>query len=118
MLHLAPPPLLVADVGLHVGVGKGGAGREQLGAGLPDVGAAGLSGRVVPGELLAAVAVADGVLLGGGGVGAGAHAEPEVVPVLAAGAHATLAVHGEPLPAEAVAVEGGVEGLSAGHVCG
>lgn len=116
MLDLAAAPLLVADVGPHVGVREGGAGRQQLGARLPDVEAAGLAGAVVAGELLAAVVVAHGVVLGGARrVGARAHAEPEVVPLLAAGPHAALAVHGEPLPAEAVAVEGGVEGLPAGH---
>lgn len=94
---------------------EGGIRLDLLVPGLPDVGAAGTSGGVVLEVLLAAIVGADGFFFLGARVGAGAHAEPEVVPVLGAGAHGPGAVDGYPLAAEGVAVVGGVEGLAAGH---
>ena len=45
----------------------------------------------------------------------GAHAEPEVAPLLGAVADAAVAVDVGELAAEGLAVEGGVEGFAAGH---
>lgn len=73
---------------------------------------------MVLGPLLGAVVGSYGVLLFGGSIGASPHAEPEVVPLLGAGADAAGAVDGGPLAAEGVAVEGGVEGGAAGHAGG
>lgn len=85
-------------------------------SGLPDVLAAMSVGGVVLFVLLAAVVLADGVLLEGAGEGLCAHAEPEVVPEVAAGAHLAVAVDGVPLAADGVAGPGEVKGLAAGHV--
>lgn len=84
--------------------------------GLPNLLAAMPAGRIVLFVLLAAVVLPDGVLLDGAGEGFCAHAEPEVVPQMAAGAHLAVAVDGVPLAAEGVAGPGEVKGLAAGHV--
>jgi len=51
-------------------------------------------------------------------VGFGAHAEPEVGPVLGTGAEGAVPVDGVELAAEGLAVECGVEGGPAGHFFG
>lgn len=82
---------------------------------LPNLLAAMCAGSVVLFVLLAAVVLADGVLLDGAGEALCAHAEPEIVPQVAAGAHLALAVDGVPLAAERVAGPGLVKSLAAGH---
>lgn len=115
-LLLQLPPLAVVHFGNLNSLGKGGARRNLLLPRLPDVLAAAAARGVVFFVLLTAVVLADGVFLEGSGVGLCAHAEPEVVPEVAAGAHLAVAVDGVPLAAEGVAGPGEVEGLAAGHV--
>lgn len=57
----------------------------------------------------------DSTRLGLARVGLGAHAEPEVVPLLGTGSHLTLAVDSVPLTAKRVAGPSEVKGLAAGH---
>lgn len=115
ILDLEYPPLLVAHVGHIKAAGELGAGLHLLAPRLPDVHAGRPAGGVVLGPLLVAVVLADGVLLLRRGVRARPHAEPEVVPLLAAGPHAARPVHGHPLPPQRVAVVRRVEGLPARH---
>jgi hypothetical protein len=86
-------------------------------ASLPDVLATMTSRGVVLCVLLVTVVLADGVGLELAGVRLCAHAEPEIVPVVGAGAHLAIAKYGVPLAAERVASPGEIEGLAARHVC-
>lgn len=82
----------------------------------PDILAAGLSGPVL-GQLLVSVVLSDHVLLDlAGRIALDAHAEPKIVPVLAARADAAVAVQRGELAAEGLAVVGQVEGLFAVHL--
>lgn len=114
-LLLQLPPLIVINFGNLNSLSKGSPRRNFLLPRLPNILAAAAPRRIILFVLLAAVVLADGLLLEGSGVGLCAHAEPEVVPEVGAGAHLAVAVDGVPLAAEGVAGPGEVEGLAAGH---
>lgn len=114
-LLLQLPPLIVINLGNLNSLSKGSPRRNLLLPRLPNILATAAPRRIILFVLLAAVVLADGLLLEGPRVGLCAHAEPEVVPKVAAGAHLAVAVDGVPLAAEGVAGPGEVEGLAAGH---
>lgn len=114
ILDLLDAPLLIADGGVLVRLPESRVVGYLLFAALPDVGAAGAA-RAVLVPLPAAVVVADGLLVAGARGGAVPHAEPEVIPVLAARPHRARPVDAVELAADALAVEGRVEGLPARH---
>lgn len=66
--------------------------------------------------LLIAIMGLDHLVLHLAGVALCSHAEPKVVPLLAAGAHSAVAVHGVPLATETVASPSKVKGLTAAHL--
>lgn len=86
--------------------------RDLLQPALPDILTTRLP-RPILGILLVAIVGLDGLLAHLGRVALGAHAEPEVIPLLAARAHLAVPIHGVPLAAHAVARPREVEGLAA-----
>ena len=82
---------------------------------LPDILTTGLAGAVLL-PLFLPVSGADHILLDLARLAPHPHAEPEVVPLFAAGTHMAITVNGVPLAAEAVACPSLVKGRSAGHV--